>query len=100
MGNTQTKEEVVIAQTAGVGSNTARTQQQQETTNTILVVICTILAIGLVIILYKLYNRCHKKQIQRHIDDATLKRYSSILRRQQACMGAVPQASKAEVLNI
>lgn len=100
MGNTNSKEEVVIAQTAGVGSNTARTQQLQETSNTILVVICTILAIGLLIILYKLYNRCHKKQIQRRIDEVTLKRYSSILRRQQAYMGAATQAGKAEVLDI
>lgn len=100
MGGHSSKEEVVIAQTAGVGTNTARTQQLQETTNTILVVICTILAIGILIVVYKLYNRCHKKQIQRRLDEATLKRYSSILRRYQALKGAVPQVTKAEVIDI
>lgn len=99
MGGSTSKEEVVIAQTAGAGTNLARTQQMHETTNTILVVISTILAIGLILIFYKLYKRCHAKQIERKLDQMTLRRYSSLLKRAQAQVAfQQPQFDKPEAI--
>lgn len=98
MGGSSSKEEVVIAQTAGAGSNTAYTRQLHETTNAILIVICTILAIGLLVIIYKLYKRCHGKQIERRLDQLRLRRYSSILKRAQSQANQQPAFGKPEVI--
>lgn len=89
MGTTQsnTKEEVVIAQTAaGNGQNTAKTEQllyHASTTNIILLIIALLLGIGGIFMVYKMYRRCHGKLVERQVNDLVLRRYASILRGQR-----------------
>lgn len=85
MGTTKSKEQVIIAQATGVGQTAAEVQQQQrhDTTNYLLIVICTVMLIGALWALYKLTKKCHDKQIDRRLNDERLMRYSSILRRHQ-----------------
>jgi hypothetical protein len=88
MGGQISKEEVVIAQSAGQtadGQNSATTQQSQQhvTTNILLTIMCTVLLMGILVVAYKLAKKCHDKQIQRRLNEAQLERYASILRQHQ-----------------
>lgn len=86
MGGQSSKEEVIIAETAsGAGQNFANTRQHQqhETTNVLLIIICTALVFGVLVLAYKLAKKCHDKQILTRMNEEKLMRYSSILRRRE-----------------
>lgn len=72
MGNKQYKQEdIVIAQNASGGSNTASAAEDLKfhagTTNILLLVIVTLMALGGVYGVYRLYKKTHKKWMRREI---------------------------------
>lgn len=90
MGGSQStfKEELVLAQNAaGGGANSAHIEQLKYhvgITTYILMAICLILAVGALIVIYKMYKRYHENLIQRQLNEITLKRYASLLRHRHA----------------
>lgn len=90
MGNNQAveKEEVILAQTAaGAGTNSATVDQLRDhaaTTNYILTAICTLIGAVVLVILYKLYRKCHRDWMDQHLREFALKRSASYFRRLQS----------------
>lgn len=66
MGKQQSKEEIVIAQNAAgaASNNVGELTAMLNTTNTVSTLILLILCIGLGIILYKFYKKCHSSWIR------------------------------------
>lgn len=88
MGSSQTKEEdrVIIAQNAAGGENSSHLEQLKvhaSATNVILLSIVLMMGVGLIIVIYKTYRRCHKKLVQRQLNEFNLRRYASLLRGRQ-----------------
>ena len=75
MGTTSSKEEVIIAQTAAGGSNTATvTQEQISTISAMLLFIAVCLAIVIIGVAVRLYRRCHQNWIEEKINQREVQR--------------------------
>lgn len=84
MGKTQSKEEVIIAQTASGGNNSADVEQikyHASTTNVVLLVILTLLLLGFLYLVFKIYKNCHTKWMANEINRHALRRSISYFRR-------------------
>lgn len=89
MGKQQSKskeETVIVAQTASGGNNLSTLDHltfHTSITTTILAVICVILLLVVLYLGYRQYGKCHRRWIQRGIQEHTLRRTSSWFRRQR-----------------
>ncbi|PZC84205.1 hypothetical protein B5X24_HaOG205400 [Helicoverpa armigera] len=66
MGSSNTKEEVILAQNAAGGSNSADIRQlaiNVSTTNIILIVVLLIVSLAFLYGVFKVYKSCHQKWI-------------------------------------
>lgn len=84
MGSNQTKEELVVAQTASGGSNGSGVEQLKvhaSTTNIILLLILTLLFLGLLYLMYRIYKNCHVKWMTNEINRHALRRSIAYFRR-------------------
>lgn len=80
MGSTQSNEEVIIAQNAAGGNNSADIQQLHQNvslTNIILGIILIMLSIGAIGGLYKLYRKCHQGWMRQEIARSAFRRSGS-----------------------
>ena len=78
---------MVIAQNAAAGKNSAQVDQlmyHASTTNVVLIAIALLLALGGLIVVYRMYRRCHRRMVERHANDIVLRRYASIFRGRRA----------------
>lgn len=77
MGKTQSKEEIIIAQNAAGGSNSASVEEIKvnlTTMNLILMIIMIMLLLGGCFFLAKLYKSCHSSMIRRELNNGYLRR--------------------------
>lgn len=74
MGQTVSKEEVVIAQTAAGGNNAASATQQMNQINTTLIFIAVCLGTLILCLVAYLYRRCHNSWIQQEVNRRDVER--------------------------
>lgn len=80
MGKSQSREEIIIAQTASGGSNSSSLEELKYHTSfstRILGVICLILMLAVLYFTYRLYGKCHRRWIQREIQENNFRRTGS-----------------------
>lgn len=77
------KEEVIVVQNAAGTAHVEQLKEHAGYTNNILTGIAIVLAIGLAVLLYRMYKRCHQELVQGHLNETSLRRYASLMRRRQ-----------------
>lgn len=86
--HTEKKDEILVFQNAAGTSHVEDIKQHVGYTSTVLTCILILMAIAILVLLYKAYKRCHNDMIQMQLNQHTLRRYASVLRRRQT--GSVP----------
>lgn len=77
MGKTQSKEEIVIAQNASGGNNSAHAEQLNyhlTTVNILLIIIVVFIALVVFYYIYRQYKKCHVQWIGREFEERATRR--------------------------
>lgn len=80
----ESKEEIIVAETASGGNNNAGIQQMNihaNTTNIILTIILCLMSLGFLYMIYRIYKKCHTKWMANEINRHALRRSITYLRR-------------------